>query len=183
MPVDAPKKRGMPAGHRIEVLPARQLLASPQRMVPVAAGQPGPRRCRPGRGLHLIPHRLERRHTRQVDVPLGPPRSAQVGMRIVEPGKYRHAGLGCLSQVPHHGLFLRQPFDLGIGPHGQHLAAAHGHRLHHARLILGQHFAGVDACVDQDDLRCRGVRAIRSVGLVQSARRGRLCGTYRRQNE
>ena len=92
--VDAVEKCRMAAGDLVEVLAGGQDLLRPQRVVPVAAGEPMAGGSVVGEGLHFGQHVGEGFHAGQVDVELGAPGAAEVDVGVVEAGKDKGAGVG-----------------------------------------------------------------------------------------
>jgi hypothetical protein len=106
--------------------------------------------------LHFGQHFFERADAREVKVDLGLSRFAQVGMRVVEPGKDKGAGVGGI-QIAQNGFWPSQPPDLVIRADRQNFSPADRHRLHGLRLVLGESHARVNHAIEKDHLRRGGL--------------------------
>ena len=109
--VDAIEKRRVTAGDLVEILARGQRLLGPQRVIPVAAGEPvaGGRGLR--EGLDLGQHLGERLDAGEVDVELGAAGAAKMRVRVVEAGKDEGAGVGAV-QIAQRGVGSGQAGDL-----------------------------------------------------------------------
>ena len=145
------RNAGWPAGDLVQILPGGQRLVGPQRVVPVAAGEPVAGRRGVGEGLDFGQHVGERFHAGQVDIELGAPGPAEMGVRVIEAGKDKRAALGG-SRSSRRVLGPARRVTSSLLADGQHFSAADGHGLHCLGLIALQPHAGVDHAIEKDDV-------------------------------
>ncbi len=146
----------MIAGDPIEVLASWKNLLRPERVIPIAAGQPVPGWSFFGCVLNLFEHRGQRFYAVKIDVQLGAPSAAQVNMRIVEAGKDEGPGIPGID-VTQDGFRTGEACDFLCGSNRDDSSAADGHGLHDFGLVLCQSCTGVDGGVEEDrfrSLRC-----------------------------
>jgi hypothetical protein len=121
----------MRAGHRVNVLAARQLSVRPQRLVPAAAHEPLAGSGSLGAGRDVLLHPLKRPGAAQIDAEQFQPRMFQMNVGIVEARHHKVA-----AEINNVRAGALQPADLVVRANGKNAAVAYRHRLRARRCRL-----------------------------------------------